>query len=158
MKIALAAGIAALAVVGPGVAGCGGDSAPAPATTAPATTAAAPAPAASKPDVVVPSSGAEQSLTVNSGDTFTVWLNVSAKQTKGKFGAVGWARDYDDATALATEGPAETVPGTKGGLQTRFQFTAAGSGTADMGFRLATQVDSGITPLAKSAVVHLTVN
>lgn len=156
MKTPLAAGIALIAVAAVTIAGCGGDTAATPASTAaaPATTAA-PAP---KPDVVVPASGAEQSLTVNSGDTFTVWLNVSTKQTKGKFGAVGWARDADDATALAAEGPAETVPGAKGGLQTRFQFTATGRGSADMGFRLATQVDSGITPLAKSAVVHLTVN
>ena len=156
MKTPFAAGMALIAVAAVTVAGCGGDTAATPASTAasPATTAAP----ATKPDVVVPASGAEQSLTVNSGDTFTVWLNVSAKQTKGKFGAVGWARDYDDATALATEGPAETVPGPKGGLQSRFQFTATGQGSADMGFRQATQVDSGITPLARSTVVHLTVN
>ena len=107
---------------------------------------------------MVPPSGAAQSLTVNVGDTFTVWLNVSARQARATLPVVGWARDEDAATALTTEGPAETVPRGKAGLQTRFQFTAVRAGSADMGFRQATEVKSGITPLPKSAVVHLTVN
>ena len=158
MKTPLAAGIAVLAAATLAVAGCGGDSAPAPATTAPAAATTATT-AATKADVVVPASGAEQSLSVNVGDTFTVWLNVSPKQAKAKkLPVIGWARDYDDATALTSEGPAQTVPFGKGGLQTQFQFTATTAGSADMGFRQATEVKSGITPLAKTAVVHLTVN
>jgi hypothetical protein len=156
MNTRLATGVALLAAAGLALTGCGGDSAPTAATTAPAATAAA-APAA-KPDVVVPPSGAAQSLTVNVGDTFTVWLNVSPRQARAKLPVVGWARDEDAATALTTEGPAETVPRGKVGLQTRFQFTATTAGSADMGFRQATSVQSGITPLAKTAVVHLTVN
>ena len=72
--------------------------------------------------------------------------------------ALDAARDEDAATALTTEGPAETVPRGKAGLQTRFQFTATRAGSADMGFRQATEVKSGITPLSKTAVVRLTVN
>ncbi len=157
MNTRLATGVALLAAAGLALTGCGGDSAPAPASTAaPAATAAA-APAA-KPDVVVPPNGATQSLTVNVGDTFTVWLNVSPRQARAKLPVVGWARDEDAATALTTEGPAETVPRGKLGLQTRFQFTATTAGSADMGFRQATEVKSGITPLSKTAVVRLTVN
>ena len=155
MKTPLAAGITVLAVAALAVTGCGGDSTPAPATTA--APAATTAPAANA-DVVVPASGAARSLTVNVGDTFTVWLNVSPRQAKAKLPVVGWARDEDDASALTSEGPAQTVPRGKGGLQTQFQFTATAAGTADMGFRQATEVASGITPLARTAVVHLTVN
>jgi hypothetical protein len=157
MKISLTTGLAMLTIAAVGVAGCGGDSTPAPATTAPA--AATATTAAAKPDVVVPASGAAQSLSVNVGDTFTVWLNVSRKQAKAKkVPVVGWARNYDDATALTSQGPAQTVPWGKGGLQSQFQFTATTAGSADMGFRQTTSVQSGITPLAKTAVVHLTVN
>lgn len=157
MKTSLTAGLGIVAIAAIALAGCGSDATPGPATTAapPASTAAA---AAVTPDVVVPPSGAAQSLTVNVGDTFTVWLDVSPRQARARLPVVGWARDYDDATALTSEGPAETVPHGKGGLQTRFQFTATSAGNADMGFRQATEVKSGITPLARTAVVHLTVN
>ena len=155
MNTPLAAGIAALAIAALTATGCGGDSTPAAATTA--APAATTAPAA-RADVVVTASGAARSLTVNVGDTFTVWLNVSPRQAKAKLPVVGWARDEDDASALTSEGPAQTVPHGKAGLQTQFEFTATTPGAADMGFRQATEVKSGITPLAKSAVVHLTVN
>lgn len=156
MSPRLATGAVLLAALALAVAGCGGDSAPTAAATAPPATTPAAAPAA-KPDVVVPPSGATRSLTVNVGETFTVWLNVSPRQARAKLPVVGWARDEDAATALTTEGPAETVPRGAMGLQTRFQFTATRAGTADMGFRQATEVKSGITPLSKTAVVRLTV-
>ena len=157
MKTSLAAGVTLLAVAALGVAGCGGDSAPAPAAEPAAAATTTPA-AAVRPGVVVPANGATRSLTVNVGDTFTVWLNVSPRQARAKLPVVGWARDEDAATALTTEGPAETVPRGAAGLQTRFQFTATRAGSADMGFRQATEVKSGITPLSKTAVVRLTVN
>ena len=148
------AALAAIAALALALAGCGGEPASAPAATSPATAPTSTVHA----DVIVPPTGAAQSLTVNVGDTFTVWLNVSPRQAKAKLPVVGWARDEDDASALTSEGPAQTVPQGKGGLQTQFQFTVTTSGTADMGFRQATEVKSGITPLARTAVVHLTVN
>jgi hypothetical protein len=72
--------------------------------------------------------------------------------------AVGWVRDADDATALITEVSGENVATKDGGVSSRYVFTAAQAGQADMGFRQVTLVNSGAVPLAKTGVVRVTVN
>jgi hypothetical protein len=94
---------------------------------------------------------------VASGQTFTVWLAISPDQAKNTE-AVGWVRDADDATALITEVSGENVATKYGGVSSRYVFTAAQVGQADMGFRQVTLVNSGAVPLAKTGVVRVTVN
>ena len=151
MSKPFAAAAAALVVVGATLTGCGGD---APAPSAPTASARA---AATKPDYTVPASGDGPTITVATGQTFTMWLAVSPDQAKTTE-AVGWVRDADDATALITEVSGENVATKDGGVSSRYVFTAAQAGEADMGFRQVTLVNSGAVPLAKTGVVHVTVN
>ena len=105
---------------------------------------------------VEPDGVASGEIHVGSGDPFTITLKVSPEQAKK--GVASWARDYDDATPLATEGPANTTGSAKDGFTATFQFTAAGQGSADMGFRQIAQQVTGVTPLRQTATVHLTVD
>ena len=91
------------------------------------------------------------------GQTFTVWLAISPDQAKSTK-AVGWVRNDDEATALITEVSGENVATKDGGVSSRYVFTAAQAGQADMGFRQVTLVNSGAVPLAKTGVVRVTVN
>ena len=139
MKTPFAAGLAALATLGLGlgVAACGGGET-VNAVTVDATGAAA------------------GEINVGQGQAFTVTLKVSPEQAKK--GVASWARDYDNATPLATEG-AGTITGTpKEGLVVTFPFTAAEAGSADMGFRQVAIDATGATPLRQTATVHITVN
>ena len=52
----------------------------------------------------------------------------------------------------------ENVATKDGGVSSRYVFTAAQAGQADMGFRQVTLVNSGAVPLAKTGVVRVTVN
>ena len=105
----------------------------------------------------MPASGDGPTITVATGQTFTMWLTVSPDQAKSTK-AVGWVRDDDEATALITEVSGENVATKSGGVSSRYVFTAAQAGQAAMGFRQVTLVNSGAAPLAKTGVVHVTVN
>ena len=155
MSKPFAAAAAALVVFGATLTGCGGDESSPAKATAPAATAATAAD--EKPDYTVPASGDGPTITVATGQTFTMWLTVSPDQAKTTE-AVGWVRDDDAATALITEVSGENVATKDGGVSSRYVFTAAQAGQADMGFRQVTLVNSGAVPLAKTGVVRVTVN